>query len=94
MGIVICVHEEASRKIGMNRNSFFMTNLDYWIRLKFSGCMCRNFGRANFIVCKYMLIFVKSKGSVVYLIYFNIYEAEVLGAVVGDLKNSLWSDRP
>ncbi len=56
--------------------------------------MCRNFGRANFIVCKYMLIFVKSKGSVVYLIYFNIYEAEVLGAVVGYLKNSLWSDRP
>lgn len=28
MGIVKCVHEEASRKIGMNRNSFFMTN---WI---------------------------------------------------------------
>ena len=56
--------------------------------------MCRNFGRANFMVCKYMLIFVKGKVYEVCLIYFNIYEAEVLGAVVGYLKNSLWSARP
>ena len=47
--------------------------------------MCRNFGRANFMICKYMLVFVKSKGPVVYLIYFNTYGAvaEFLGAMAG-----------